>query len=75
MGWSCATEHCEPCQAGNRAALSGFFRAPQSIGSFVRPIIQAFILTRAFKPEPDFGTRFLLWILSKYSQIQKYFKF
>ena len=44
MGWSCATEHCEPCQAGNRAALSGFFRAPQSIGSFVRPIIQAFYL-------------------------------
>ena len=21
--WSCATERCEPCQAGNRAALSG----------------------------------------------------
>ena len=44
MGWSCATEHCEPCQAGNRAALSGFFRAPQSIGSFVRLVTQAFLL-------------------------------
>ena len=47
MSWSCATEHCEPCQAGNRAALSGFFRAPQSIGSFVRPSIQAFNLLEA----------------------------
>ncbi len=25
MGGSCATERCEPCQAGNRAALSSFF--------------------------------------------------
>ena len=29
-------------------------------------------VTGAFKPEPDFGARFFLRILSKYSQIRKY---
>lgn len=33
---SCATECCEPCQAGNRAALSGFLRVPQSACSHNR---------------------------------------
>ena len=42
MGGSCATGHCEPCQAGNRAALSSCFRAPQQIGSFVRFSTQVF---------------------------------
>jgi len=28
-GGSCAMGGCEPCQAGNRAALSGFAYAPQ----------------------------------------------
>ena len=28
-GGSCAAGRCEPCQAGNRAALSGSFCAPQ----------------------------------------------
>jgi len=31
-GGSCAMGGCEPCQAGNRAALSSFVHAPQSIG-------------------------------------------
>ena len=30
-GWRCATEYREPCQAGNRAALNGFFRAMQLV--------------------------------------------
>ena len=28
-GGSCAAGRCEPCQAGNRAALSGLFRVSQ----------------------------------------------
>ena len=42
MGGSCATGCYEPCQAGNRAALSRFFCAPQSIGSFVHSGTQVF---------------------------------
>ncbi len=46
MSGSCAMDCHEPCQAGNRAALSGFFRAPQLIGSFVRS--SAFVFLKKF---------------------------
>ncbi len=44
MSGSCAMDCHEPCQAGNRAALSGFFRAPQLIGSFVRSSAFVFLI-------------------------------
>ena len=47
-GQVCAARHREPCQAGNRAALSGSFCVPQSACTlmlrnfFVTSIIQCF---------------------------------
>ena len=49
-----------------------YYKENSTLGRSGTKIALDYALTGAFKPEPDFGARFFLRILSKYSQIRKY---
>ena len=46
---SCAIDGCEPCQAGNRAALSSMFDVPQGCLFRVEYTVNAYIFIFDFK--------------------------
>ena len=46
---SCAIDGCEPCQAGNRAALSSMFDVPQGRLFRVESTVNAYIYSFDFK--------------------------